>query len=207
MGDEERGQPKPFDQLPQLHLHGAAQLGVQGAERLVQKQHSRLQHQHPRHRDALLLTARKLGRIAIGEIGKRNRLQHLRHAGVDLAPGHAAHAQPIADIAGHGQMREKRVALEHHADRAAVDRQSADIAAVDLDGAFLGIPEPRNAAQERGLAATRGTQQGDNLAFGDIERAILQDRDRPEALGNRPDAQHRGGHVRFLTKNRPSPAS
>ena len=53
---------QPPLQQPQLDLHAFAQVLVQCAERLVQQQHRRLDHQCPCQRHALLLTAGKLGR-------------------------------------------------------------------------------------------------------------------------------------------------
>ena len=46
----------------QLDLERLSQLGVEGAERLVEEQHRGLQDERPRERDALLLAARHLRR-------------------------------------------------------------------------------------------------------------------------------------------------
>ena len=48
----------------QLDLQPLAELGVEGAERLVQQQHGGVQDQRARERDALLLAARELRRDA-----------------------------------------------------------------------------------------------------------------------------------------------
>ena len=58
---------EPLLQLAHLDLHVLAQLLVERAERLVEQQHRRLDHQRARERDALLLAARELMRIARAE--------------------------------------------------------------------------------------------------------------------------------------------
>ena len=55
----------------QLQLQLLAQLGVQRAQRLVEQQHPRPQHQRPRQRDPLLLTAGQLRGAALGEVAIR----------------------------------------------------------------------------------------------------------------------------------------
>ena len=70
MRHEDRRDAQRLDELPELHLHAAAELGIQSVEGLIQQQDPRLQHDHPRDRDALLLSARKLARIALLETGQ-----------------------------------------------------------------------------------------------------------------------------------------
>ena len=50
----------------ELDLHLLAQLQVERAERLVEQQHARLEHERTRERDALLLAARELVRAGAG---------------------------------------------------------------------------------------------------------------------------------------------
>ena len=55
--------------------HMPSELGVEVGERLVEQQHLRLQHQRPRHRDALLLAARQFARQPVAETGQPDQLQ------------------------------------------------------------------------------------------------------------------------------------
>jgi hypothetical protein len=57
VGDVQESDPDALLQRPELDLEAAAELGVERAERLVEQQHRGPQHQCPRERDALLLTA------------------------------------------------------------------------------------------------------------------------------------------------------
>ena len=57
--------PRRVVQVLDLELHLLAQLLVERAERLVHQKQRRLEHDGAGQRDALLLSARKLARIAI----------------------------------------------------------------------------------------------------------------------------------------------
>ncbi len=61
----------------ELELHHVAQLEVEGAERFVEQQRTRVVDQRPGQRDALLLAAGQLGRLALGEVGQPDDLEHL----------------------------------------------------------------------------------------------------------------------------------
>ena len=61
----------------ELDLHLAAQLEVERAERLVEQQHTRAQHQCARQGDSLLLPAGQLPRPAIREAAQLHELERL----------------------------------------------------------------------------------------------------------------------------------
>ena len=68
VGDEdERDAELALEQL-ELDLHLLAQLAVERAERLVEQQHARAVDERPGERDALLLAAGQLARLAVGEL-------------------------------------------------------------------------------------------------------------------------------------------
>src|SRR4029077_18579585 len=62
----------------------------------------------------------------------------------------------------------------------------------EMDRAAVELAEPRDHAQERGLAATRGTEQGEELALGDLKRDAAHRVHGPEVAVDRGDAD--GGH-------------
>ena len=64
----------------QLDLELAPQLGVEGAEWLVEEQHRRGEHERTRERDALLLAARELVRPALSEAAEPDELERLGDA-------------------------------------------------------------------------------------------------------------------------------
>ena len=86
-------------------------------------------------------------------------------------------------------MREHRVGLEHHVDRAAVGRHARHIHPVDQDAAFAGYFQPGQHPQQGGLAAAGRSEQREKFAHFDIEADIV-DRDKAaKALGDifKPD--------------------
>jgi hypothetical protein len=66
-------------------------------------------------------------------------------------------------------MREQRVVLEDDPHRALVRRQMVDHVATDPDPPFRLAYETADRPQQRGLAATRRTEQRDKLAAVDVE--------------------------------------
>ncbi len=143
---EDRGDAERLDELAELHLHAAAQLGVERVERFVEQQHARLQHDHARDGDALLLAAGELARIALLEASERDAGERRRHATLDLVPRDAPHPEAVADIAGDGEVRKERIALEDDADRPPVHRHRQRVRAVDQDAATV---RPDEAAIQR----------------------------------------------------------
>ena len=76
-------------------------------KRLVEQQHRRLDDHGACQRDTLLLPARELTRIAIGERTELHELECLGDRGGTLAARHAAHAQAERDVLRHVQVREQ----------------------------------------------------------------------------------------------------
>ena len=70
----------------QLELHLAAELEVEGAERLVEQEDLRLVHERAGERDALLLAARELARLALLHALEVDELQDLAHPAGELRP-------------------------------------------------------------------------------------------------------------------------
>src|ERR1700730_9190261 len=66
-----------------LETHFFAQIGVEIGERLVQQQDLRLDHQRPSERHALLLAARNVGGVALGESGQLSPRQDALHPLLD----------------------------------------------------------------------------------------------------------------------------
>ena len=78
------GDPQLALQPLQLEAHLLAQLGVEVGQRLVEQQQRRLHHQRARERQALLLAAGELGRLALGEVVELHGGEHAHHLVADL---------------------------------------------------------------------------------------------------------------------------
>ena len=169
MGHEDEGDAGLVLQLLQLDLHFLAQLVVERRQRLVEEQHLRLRRQRPRQRDALLLTAGNLARLPLGEFLHPHQLQHVPGAGIDLGAGLSEHFEAEADVLRHGHVREQRVALEHSVDRPLEGRQQSDVLTVEQDLAVGRKFEAGDQAQQRCLAAARGTEKREELVFANAD--------------------------------------
>ena len=72
---------------------------------------------------------------AVSQTGEADHLQHVGNPIMDLGNGQLPQAQAIADVLGHGHMREQGETLENHRRGALVRRQFRDIASVQQDPA------------------------------------------------------------------------
>ena len=115
MGDEQRGHPGLGQDLAHLLAQPIAQSRVEVRERLVEQDEIRGGGERPGEGDALLLAARQLVYGPARVAGEPDQLEHLGDAAaIGLA------AEPVADVAGHVEVWEQRVVLEHHPDPAAL---------------------------------------------------------------------------------------
>ncbi len=191
-----------FLQRLQLDLQALAELGVQGAERLVQQQHGGVQDQRARQRDALLLTAGELRRAPLREPAELHQLERATHPLLRLLLGRLLVAEAERHVLLHRQVREQRVVLEHRVDVALVRRGLRHVHAVQQD-LPLGRPlEARDHPQARGLAAARRAEQREELAGrhlqvdpgdrGEIAEALHQIDELYLSSGHRPRSILRG---------------
>ena len=109
----------------------------------------------------------------------------------DFPPGQALLLEAEGDIGLDVEVREQRIALEHHVDRPPVRRHRREIDPVENDPAGVRPLEAGDQAQERGLAATRWSEQGEEFAFKDIEREMIDCGSAAEALGDGLEAEQR----------------
>ena len=161
VGDVDEGDAQLALHRLQLGPHADAQEGVQRRKRFVQQQNPRLGDQGSRQRDALLLPARQLRRQPFGQVAHIDQLQQFVGLGMALCLVDALHLQRKGDIVAHAQMREQRIALEHHRGAAPGRGQGGNIAAIQQDGTFGHAFMAGDHPQRGGLAAARRAQQAD----------------------------------------------
>ncbi|GAA3216905.1 hypothetical protein GCM10020256_19520 [Streptomyces thermocoprophilus] len=154
----------------ELQLHLAAQLQVEGAERLVEQQHLRVVDQRAGHSDALLLAAGELVGFLPGLLAQLDQLQHLLD--LLLHALDAASAQTEGDVLEDVEVREEGVGLEHRVHGPLVRRQRGDVLVAEVDGAAAGFLQAGDHAQGGGLAAAGRAEQGEEGALrdGQVER-------------------------------------
>ena len=168
--NHDRGNAEFPLQAHDLRLHLAAQVRIEAAKRLIQKQHGRAGDERAGEADALLLSAGQLARQAIVEPDQAHHLERFGDARAYFFAWDAPHLQAECDIAEDRQMREQREVLEHDADVALVRRNFGDLATADHDGAAGKVFETRDDAQDRRFPAAARAQQHKELADGHVER-------------------------------------
>ncbi len=180
VGDVDRRRRKPALQFADFDAHGDAQFGVEVRQGLVEQKRFWLAHDGAAHGDALALAAGELPRLALQHGGEFEDAPGFLDPRLDLGLGHAAVAQAIGHVVVDAHMRIERVVLEHHRDVAIGGLDLVDDAAADIDLAACDGLEPRDHAQQRGLAAAGRADQHAELAVADLEVDAF---DRLEAAG------------------------
>src|SRR6266566_3440018 len=167
VGDIDHGDAQPALQRPDLPAHVAAQLRGEVGQRLVHQTNRRLADDRAPERDALLLAAGKLRRLALEQLVEPENAGRAGQPRVPLGPRHLAHLQPEQDVLGDGEVRKQRVGLEHHGHPAPRRRQPGDVAARDGHRAGIRSFEPGDDAQRRRLSASgRPEQHGQTARLG-----------------------------------------
>ena len=170
MGDHDDGAALFVELLQQLH-HFLAMLRIEVAGGLVGEDEFRRVDDGARHRDALLLSARKLHREMLQAMAHVHLLQHCLHALLALRRWNFVVCEWQLHVFVDGQLVDEIEALEHEAD---VRLAQVGPLALGIIGHLLSeelvtagawvVDQPENVHQG-GLAATRRSHQRDELSF------------------------------------------
>ena len=160
-------------EVAELDAHAQLQQPVEVAERLVEEQRLRLRHEHARERDALLLTARKGARLAVGELGEPDHLERVECLLAPLVLLNAVHLEAELDILEHAAMREEREVLEDRRRRTLVRREPDERLPVEDDVTLRRKLVPADHPQRRRLAAPGRAEQDHVLAVVDVQVDVL----------------------------------
>src|SRR3990172_947604 len=120
---DERDPDLALDRL-ELDLHLLAELQVESAERLIEKEHSWAVHDRTRERDALSLAAGELRRLAISERAEPHHLERLLRPLTPLPALDLLDHEAVLDVLLHVHVGEERAVLEDRVDRPIVRRQA-----------------------------------------------------------------------------------
>ena len=141
-----------------------AKFASRRAEGLVQHQDAGLAHQNARQRGALLLSAGKLGGVALGKRFQPHGAQHLS-AGGAAGGGVFFRLQAAEDILFYGHVGEQGVVLEQQS-HAPLLRRQVDVPVtvkqhppVQHDASAVRLYDACNAPQGHAFAAAGSTQQ------------------------------------------------
>ena len=161
----------------QFVAHQQAGLLIERAERLVEEDQTRLQHERARDADALAHAAGQLRRIGAAETGETHERKRLVHAAGNFRAVGAGAAQAECDVVPHVEPREGGIFLEHDPDL--VGDGAGDVTAFHLDRARRRRDEPRDDLEQRALAAARRPDHADELAAPEFEIERTERRHRP----------------------------
>ena len=157
----------------ELDLELAAELEVQGAERLVEQQHVRAVGERAGERHPLLLAAGELVGLALLECLEPDQRQGVADAPSHLVLGHALALGPEGDVVADRQVRKQRVVLEHHVHGPLVGWLAGHVAVAQQDAAARRQLEAADHPQGRRLAAARWAQEREELAGGHLEGHVV----------------------------------
>ena len=137
VGDVDGRRARLPDQRGDLHPHPLAQVGVEVGQRLVAQDEAGAADEGPGQRDALLLAAGQLVRVAIGERTEADALEHGQRPGLRFGFAQVQPPQGERHVFPDPQMRPEGVVLEHHRQiapvRRHVDPVAGDRGATDAD--------------------------------------------------------------------------
>jgi hypothetical protein len=198
VGDEHGGDPEVLEEGVHLGADLDPQRGVEVGEGLVEEDRLRSRGQRPGQGHPLLLTAGQRRRHPVAEAAEADQLEALLDpTGPPLLAG-----QPVPDVGADRHVREERPVLEHHPDPTALGR---DVDAgpehrrpADADRAGIRLRQPGDRPQQRGLAASRRSEQGHGGSLVDDQLGVAQDRRVVEdggVHGHRARLRVRGWHV------------
>ena len=146
-------------QLGELEAHLHAQLRVEIGERLVEQKNLRLAHERPADRDPMALSAGKLRRPPVEKWLELQDARDFERAFILRFSRRAGDGERKGDVLPDRHVGIERIGLEHHRDAALRRRRVGHVDAIDeaiSDGDLL---EAGDHPQERGLAASRRTQE------------------------------------------------
>mmetsp|Transcript_20438 Transcript_20438/g.48717 ORF Transcript_20438/g.48717 Transcript_20438/m.48717 type:complete len:313 (+) Transcript_20438:1186-2124(+) len=195
MRDQQAGRAGLVRAAAQQGQHLGGMAGVEVASGFVRQHQARAVHQRAGDRHPLQLPARQLARHPCRQPAKVDRFQHGRHAAVVAL---AQQPQRQGDVVGHAEVGQQMEGLEDEAQVAAAQRgaglvvQRAEGLPGQRDVAGVGLVQPGQAVQQRGLAAAGFAQQRDDLAGGEVQVDAGEDGRVAVGLGQPAGAQHRG---------------
>ena len=191
MGDEHEGDTGLALQAFELGAHFLAEFQIKRRERLIEQQHLGARGHGAGERDALLLAAGELRRLAVDELAQLHHPDHLVDACDGVSGRPLEHFERETDVIGDAHMREERVILEDSVHRALVGGQVFDFLAVEVNGACGGAFKSGDHTQKSAFAAARRAKKREKLVVGDVECDLRKRGEGAEILADLPQGNRR----------------
>ena len=184
MGDEHGHSIERVEMTSQVPAHLAADRDIEGGERLVEEEQPRIADESAGEGDSLGLAAGELAGSVFGVIAEADSTEPIQCRLPGLAPRRSSGAQTERDVLHGREVRKQEVVLEDDADRSllggheplpggVVERDAVDDHEAVVDG-----QQPGEAAQQRRLSGTIGTEHRQSLSGrdGELRRAAAGSR-------------------------------
>src|SRR5215467_14496840 len=171
MGNEQHRGATAAPHVDQELLHPLARLHVEGGERLVHQQHLGPHGKSARDRDALAHATGQLVRPFIERGREAHALQRLPGHGPPLGDRRAANGEAEADVLPHRQPRKEGGLLE---DETPLRRRRGHALPERPQIARGHRLETGDEIEQRALAATGRSQEGDELPGSDVDVDVAQ---------------------------------
>ena len=190
MGDEDGGRVRLALDTANLAAHIEAQPRIEIGQRLVEQEHVGTADESPGQRHTLLLAARHVGRAPVEQGLDLQKPGKFLDQFVDRGVVDAAQLQREGDVLIRRHVGIQRVGLEDDADIALLGREVRHVPLADQDTPAIRLQDAGDGEQRRGLAAARGTEQGQHLALFDGKAHVGHGDEAAETLGEmfEPDA-------------------
>src|SRR5262245_38942494 len=166
----------PFAQPAHDVLDLAHRDRVDAHERLVQQHERRLAHQRAGDLDAPPLAARELVRLAVGEMRQVQVGHQLLEPRLALGARHRHGLEHRHQVVAHRELAEDARLLRQVAEpgaRPLVDRLVGDVAPVEQDPPLVGLEQPDDHVERRGLARPVGPEQTDHFALAHLDGDVV----------------------------------
>src|SRR5262249_8223322 len=210
MGHVENGNSQLAYQFLDLRAHLFSEPRIEVAQRFVHQQQLGIDCQCAGKSHPLLLATAQQSRRTFLEVIELYQTKSMPDAfsGLVLRKPRWTVRQYQADIFGDGHVRPDRVGLKHHADFPLLRREVTsrtgrkDGFVVESDASRIGLLQSRDAAHQRGLPRTAGSQQNKELLFANLKIDAVQGRYRLfarfEVLAQTGDGNHSASSRRLL---------
>jgi hypothetical protein len=193
VGDQHHRLGQAREQPPELLLELRAHDGVEGAERLVEQQDRRVQHEGAHQPHPLALAAAELARVASQRVrGQPGQVGQLSHARRDPRARPALRLRGQRHVVEGGQVRVEPAILHHvaHAGQETVAGRGLHRGAVHPHRARVRPGQAQDHPEKGGLAGAARAQEDVGGSRAHLQGHRVEGRGGAEALGALQDLDH-----------------
>ncbi len=175
VGDVEAGDAGFGVEALDFGAHVVAEFGVEIGERFVEEEEIGVDDDGAGEGDALLLSAGKGGRFALGEGVHFHFGEGGLDAGLEFGGGRFADAEAVGDVFENGEVGPEGVVLEDEGGVALVGGDFVDAAVAETDFAGIGFEESGEEAEDGGFSAAGGAEEEEHFSGLDFEIDAVDD--------------------------------